>query len=203
MEKAPIIKTIREGYLKIESVEVITRGTPHVLERIKKKDAIAALVYNTDTKKFIFVKQFRPGPMDTLTEIVAGNCTRESEELYFQILDEAQSLNLSEDAISEYVENKLVSTLEDEMKREVMEEIGYKVDKIDKLCSFYSSPGVTTETMFLFVCYVSEKTEAGGGLVEEHEEIEIVEYTMEELSSAEFTDAKTIIALMHIPNLFK
>jgi nudix-type nucleoside diphosphatase (YffH/AdpP family) len=203
MENEPKIKTIREGYLKIESIEVVTRGVPHVLERIKKKDAIAALVYNTDTKKFIFVKQFRPGPMDTLTEIVAGNCTRETEELYFEILKEAQALNTTGEAIEEYVEKKLVSTLEDEMKREVMEEIGYKVDKIDKLCSFYSSPGVTTETMFLFVCYVSEKTEAGGGLVEEHEEIESVEYTMEELSSAEFTDAKTIIALMYIPNLFK
>jgi ADP-ribose pyrophosphatase len=203
MENEPKIKTIREGYLKIESVEVVTRGVSHVLERIKKKDAIASLVYNTVTKKFIFVKQFRPGPCDFLTEIVAGNCTRETEELYFEILDEAQALNISEDSIEEYVENKLVSALQDEMKREVMEEIGYKVDKIDKLCSFYSSPGVTTETMFLFVCYVSEKTEAGGGLVEEHEEIEIVEYSMDELSKNQFTDAKTIIALMHVSNLFK
>lgn len=83
---------------------------------------------------------------------------------------------------------------EQSIRREIEEEIGYHVDKIDHLYTFYSSPGGTTEQVSLFYAEVSEQHGAGGGSAQEHEFIEIVRYSAQELVNLETHDAKTIIA---------
>jgi nudix-type nucleoside diphosphatase (YffH/AdpP family) len=62
---------------------------------------------------------------------------------------------------------------EQSMKREVMEETGYKVDYVKHISDFYSSPGRSTELTSLFYCEVSEKVNEGGGIGDE--QISIVE----------------------------
>jgi type II secretory pathway component PulF len=65
------------------------------------------------------------------------------------------------------------------------------------------SPGSVTEILHFFIGeYQSEmKVSEGGGLAEEHENIEVLEYTFNEayqmITSGEITDAKTIMLLQY------
>ena len=83
---------------------------------------------------------------------------------------------------------------EESIKREIVEEIGYHVDKLEHLYTFYSSPGGTTEKVLLYFAEVSKQHADGGGNEEEHEMIEIVEFSEREFLQLQTPDAKTIIA---------
>jgi len=110
---------------------------------------------------------------------------------------------------------------EEAIKREIMEETGYKVDYISHLKDFYTSPGRTNEIMTVFYVEVSEKVNEGGGIGDE--EISIVEVEMLGLGGRLFfedpvnteikageehkikppyqiIDAKTLIAVMSLEN---
>lgn len=60
------------------------------------------------------------------------------------------------------------------IKREIVEELGYKTDKIVHITDCYLSPGGSREIMALFYVEVSEKIGDGGGS-DEHENITVVE----------------------------
>jgi len=62
---------------------------------------------------------------------------------------------------------------EQAIKREIMEETGYKVDYVKHISDFYASPGKTSELISLFYCEVSEKVNEGGGIGDER--ISVVE----------------------------
>lgn len=83
--------------------------------------------------------------------------------------------------------------------REVMEELGYKIDNPAMIHSFYTSPGASTERIFLFYAEVSQqdKTEKGGGKEDEHEDIQLIKIPIAEIEKkiVELKDAKTILAL--------
>lgn len=83
---------------------------------------------------------------------------------------------------------------EQSIRREIEEEIGYHVNKLEHLHTFYSSPGGATEKVTLFYAEVSEQHAAGGGSAHENEYIEIVRYSTQELEELDSQDAKTIIA---------
>lgn len=106
-------------------------------------NGVAAIVYDTEKEKYIFVKQFRAGAEFEMIEVVAGMLDDENE------------------------------TTEETLEREIMEEIGYKVDKMKHLKDFYVSPGKLSEVCSLFYVEVSEKVSEGGG--EGDEKIEIIE----------------------------
>lgn len=64
-------------------------------------------------------------------------------------------------------------TPEQAIKREIMEETGYKVDDIMHVKDFYTSPGRTNEIMSVFYVEVSERIHEGGGMGDEN--IKIIE----------------------------
>jgi len=64
---------------------------------------------------------------------------------------------------------------EQSMKREIMEETGYKVDYLNHICDFYSTPGRSNELTSLFYCEVSERVDVGGGIGDEFTSIVEVE----------------------------
>lgn len=79
--------------------------------------------------------------------------------------------------------------------KEIEEETGYRTDHIEHVWDFFTSPGACTEIVHLYYAEVSAKTKEGGGLDEEHEQIEIVALSADELLSYPLRDAKTIIAV--------
>lgn len=83
---------------------------------------------------------------------------------------------------------------EQSIRREIEEEIGYHVNHLQHLYTFYSSPGGSTENVKLYYAEVSEQHAAGGGSAHENEYIEIVRCSAQELENLETHDAKTIIA---------
>lgn len=83
---------------------------------------------------------------------------------------------------------------EESIKREIEEEIGYHVDKLEHLHTFYSSPGGSTEQVHLYYAEVSHQQHGGGGNSQEHEHIQLVRLSADELATSEFADAKTIVA---------
>ncbi len=88
---------------------------------------------------------------------------------------------------------------EDCIVREVMEELGYKLEKPKLVNTFYTSPGASTERIYLFYSEVSQsdKTEVGGGNENENEDIQLVKIPVSEMipKLTALKDAKTILAL--------
>jgi ADP-ribose pyrophosphatase len=90
---------------------------------------------------------------------------------------------------------------EDAIRREAMEETGYAVETVTPLFSIFPSPGSLTEEVHLFFAKIdlAQRVATGGGLEEEHEDIEIVEMPLDDahalIASGGITDAKTIILL--------
>ncbi|WP_439883393.1 NUDIX domain-containing protein [Pontibacter sp. MBLB2868] len=83
---------------------------------------------------------------------------------------------------------------EQSIKREIEEETGYRVDNLEHVYTFYSSPGGTTERVMLYYAEVSDQQSDGGGNDHEHEHIEIIRLSAQELGQLQTPDAKTIIA---------
>lgn len=160
---------VYDGFFPINILEIENLdGKTVKREQIKLHDAVAGLIYNTLENKFIFVKQFRVGPEDFILEIPAGKMDIEGE------------------------------TPENALEREILEEIGYKSDRIEKIIDYYPSPGSSTEKIHLFFVEVSEKIEDGGGVGTE--EIEIVEISNSEIynfyKEGKFKDGKTILSIL-------
>ena len=144
---------------------------------VKRSDAVAAIVYNTDTKQYIFARQFRAATIGQgsgwLTEAMAG------------VIDDGE-------------------TAEKALAREMQEELGYTPLKTEKIASFYTAPGYATEQVHLYYVQVnnSSKTSQGGGLAEENENIQSICHTLDEIkaliASGSFNDAKTLIGCEYI-----
>src|SRR5215469_14969066 len=110
----------------------------------ERGDSVAAVVFNTDTKKVILVNQFKypsyeKGP-GWITEIIAGMIApHESPEAA--------------------------------VRREIMEETGYHVSHVEHIWTFYVSPGGSSERIILFYAEVTDSCQSGkgGGEVSEGE----------------------------------
>jgi nudix-type nucleoside diphosphatase (YffH/AdpP family) len=87
------------------------------------------------------------------------------------------------------------------MRREIEEEIGYRVTSLRPIFTFYLSPGATSERIFLFYAKVEtkQKVGSGGGLVTEGEDIRLMELSKAEvfqkMDNGVIADAKTLVGL--------
>ncbi len=141
---------------------------------LDRGDSAAAVVYDPDSKSVFLTEQFR-----------------------FSTYEKGPGWLLE-------IPAGMVETKEDEnasIKRELEEEIGYRVTEVRKIMTFYLSPGGTSERIHLFYAKVSSthKVSQGGGLAAEGEDIRTVKLTLKEalakIDSGEICDAKTIIGL--------
>ncbi len=170
-----------DDFFKIDEIylkhELFSGGMSKEMRRLsfERGDSVGALVRNRDTGNLILINQFR---YPTYT-----NGPGWTWEVVAGILHENENA-------------------EEAMKREILEEIGYKVETLTYITMFYVSPGGTSERVFLYYAEVTndDKISEGGGLETEHEDILVQEHPWQDiekmLASGEIVDAKTLIALM-------
>ncbi|KGE19077.1 GDP-mannose pyrophosphatase NudK [Paenibacillus wynnii] len=146
-------------------------------EAYDRGNGAAILLYNKIKKTVVLTRQFR------LPSYVNGNETGMLIEACAGLLDE--------------------DSPESCIQREAEEETGYRLSKVHSIGQAYMSPGSVTEILHLFVAEYSDdmKIGQGGGLDEEHENIEVLEIpfaeAMEMVENGEIQDAKTILLLQH------
>ncbi len=93
---------------------------------------------------------------------------------------------------------------EERIVAEAEEETGYRVSHVQKVMEAYMSPGSVTEKLYFFIAEYSEnhRQNLGGGLAEEGEDIEVLEWPLERalsaIQSGEIMDGKTIMLLQHL-----
>lgn len=159
-------KSVFKGFYELFSVKLEEEYSGKIIDREQFNlfDSVAALVWDTQLQKVILVKQFRVGAEKALIEIPAGKRDVEGE-------------SASTTAI-----------------REIEEEIGYQTDSIKEIANFFTTPGPVTERMTLFYAEVSYQSGSGGGVKDEHENIELIKMDATTFLQTTFEDAKTIIA---------
>jgi len=135
-------------------------------------------LYDSGKKTFVFVKQFRY-PIHTVEP------------------ENAWTL----EAVAGSIENN-VTPLETAIK-EVEEEVGFRLkpNQLEYIGKCYPSPGGTSERIYLYIADIADcqRTNSGGGLDHEAEDIEVVELgyeeTFDKIKSLDICDAKTLITL--------
>lgn len=92
---------------------------------------------------------------------------------------------------------------EDCIKKETLEETGYRIEEVQKVMITYMCPGSVTQKLYLFFgAYTPQMKETnGGGALDETENIEVLEYsfadTLDMISNGEIKDAKSVMLLQH------
>lgn len=175
-------RTIRhDGFLRVDELRLkhrlIEGGWSESLTRELqvKAAAVAVLLFDPNRDEVVLVRQFRVGMLNEqdspwLLEIVAG------------MVEEGEKP-------------------EDVVIRESIEEANLKPEGIIKICEYYNSPGTTNEKVYLY-CARVDSSHAGGvfGMVDEHEDIEVVTMPFAELvasvESGLINNAMTIIATL-------
>ncbi len=173
---------VYDGFYKLYETEVsyerfnsqMTKPLPRLC--FERGDSVAAILFNTDTQKAVFVKQFKYPTYEKgagwILEVVAG-------------MPEAKE------------------SMEKALKREVLEETGYEINikSIELIANFFVSPNCSSDRTFLYYTKITKanRVSEGGGIASEGEDIELVEYSIKELidlfERGIFQDAKTIIGI--------
>lgn len=146
-------------------------------EAYDRGNGATILLYQPENKTIILTRQFR------LPTYINGNENGMLIETCAGLLDK----NNPEDCI----------------RKETEEETGYRVSKVRKIFEAYMSPGSVTEILYFFVAEYNKamKVSDGGGLDEEQENIEVLEFDFEAaykmIASGEIKDGKTIMLLQY------
>lgn len=161
-------KRLLDDFFKIDELHVSHRqydGKMSADQRrlvFERGDAVAVLLFNTDTRSVVLVEQFkvpaligrrRDDPATTngwITEVMAG------------------MINENE-------------TAEEAVVRETLEETGYKIKDPVLICKFLSSPGGTSERIFLYFAKVSESAKPGKGGGIGDEDVRVLQISVNEL----------------------
>jgi ADP-ribose pyrophosphatase len=143
---------------------------------LNRGDSVAAIVHDRDADTVILTEQFRYPTYDKgpgwLLEIPAGSVEEDEET------------------------NPI-----DTIRREILEEIGYRVEKVQPISTFYVSPGGTSERIHLYYITASPKDRVakGGGVLGEGEDIRTlvmpVKTALQKIETGEIVDAKSIVGL--------
>ena len=148
-----------------------------VREVYDRGNGAVILLYNSTNKTVVLTRQFR------LPTYLNGNTSGMVIEACAGLLD------------TENPEECII--------RETEEETGYRLSSVKKVFQSYMSPGSVTEILHFFIgeYQPNMKVSDGGGLAEEHENIEVLEYPFQQayqmIASGEIIDAKTIMLLQY------
>ena len=164
-------------YLKPMRLRYSQSGEGKVWDLMRSHDSVAVVIFNTQTRQFIFVQQFRPAVYLGQVRPPASVGDRVDTQTF------PGSLGLSLELCAGIVDKDL--SLEEIACQEVEEECGFLVspERINKIVTFPSGVGssVGTQTMFSVEVVEEDRVGKGGGLLEEGEMINVVEMTVKEV----------------------
>jgi ADP-ribose pyrophosphatase len=150
----------------------------------ERGDAVAALIFNRDTGQVVLVEQFR---VPTLEKGQGGGW----------IVETMAGMIRPEE------------TPEQAVIRETLEETGYRIKDPEPIATFFSSPGGSSERIFLYYVVVgnADKVGPGGGKASEGEDVRLVALTpdqlFERLRAGVLDDPKLVIAAYHLKDRVK
>ena len=166
---------IEEAHLKHE-LQTGGMSAPIIRYNLERPDGVAALVHDVEQNTVVLVEQFRFSTYAKgsgwLLEVPAG------------VVEPGEQGDLS-----------------GALRRELREEIGYDVDDLQPIYTFYLSPGISSERTILYYVPVTavDQVSSGGGISEEGEDLAVIRLPVAtafaRLDSGEIEDARTIIAL--------
>ncbi|GAA3994405.1 NUDIX hydrolase [Hymenobacter fastidiosus] len=157
-----------DGHYKLSQLLVQDGDEQLKRERFEPGQAVAALVFDPQKQRYLCVRQFRIGAEAEVLEIPAG------------MLDKAGE------------------SPEEAMRREIQEELGYETDTLEPIATVYASPGNSAELIHLYYAEVSRQTGPGGGAIDEHEQLDVVALSRQELIGERWQDAKSLIAVQWV-----
>src|SRR2546421_5352185 len=169
---------VQEAILRYQRFDGQMTGNVRRLN-FERGDSVAAIILNRDNQSILLVNQFKYPTYE-----------KGPGWIYETVAGVCEKNKSPEDA----------------MRREMLEEVGYKVSNLSLISTFYLSPGGTSERIILYYAEVgnADRVSKGGGVASEDEDIEVVELSLPEawkaLALGEIIDAKTIIALMWLRN---
>jgi ADP-ribose pyrophosphatase len=171
--------TLSQGWTRLSSYELDytdRHGDSHRIHRevFHRTPAACILLYDAARDRVVLVKQFRlpvylVGDPPWMIEVPAGLLDGDAPEAA--------------------------------IRREAMEETGYRPRDVRFLFKALTSPGSVTEVVHFFHASIdmADRVGNGGGLADEHEDIEVLELPLDEavamIASGEIIDAKTIMLL--------
>jgi nudix-type nucleoside diphosphatase (YffH/AdpP family) len=177
-----------DGFFKLDELTVSHRQFDGTMSADKKTlvfergDSVAALLFNRDSNQVVLVEQFRAPTLD------------KSRSNGFMLEVVAGMMNRGE-------------TPEQAVIREVFEETGYRIQHPEHVATFFSSPGGTSERIFLYYAVVDDADRTGSGGGKEDEDIRVAKMSSEELfdrlRQAAIDDPKLLIAAYHLKDRIK
>ncbi|MFB2562572.1 NUDIX domain-containing protein [Rhizobium sp. IMFF44] len=179
--KAEIVseRTLADQWTRLSTFEVDytdSQGEKHRLKRevYHRTPAACILLYDPKREMVVLVRQYRlpshlVGLPDRMIEVPAGLLDGDDPEAA--------------------------------IRREAMEETGFRVRDVRFLFKAMTSPGAVTEVIHFFAAVIdtSDRVADGGGLAEEHEDIEVLDVRLSDamamIERGDIYDAKTIMLL--------
>lgn len=174
-------KILSENYFVLRNITYdLTRNNGEVVrhrrEVYDRGNGATILLYNREKQSVVLVRQFR------VATWVNGNEDGLLIETCAGLLDDDEP--------------------EVCIRKEAMEETGYEVTDVRKVCELYMSPGGVTELVHFFIAeyHDSLRANAGGGV--EDEDIDVLEMpfreALEKVKRGEIRDGKAVILLQHL-----
>lgn len=176
-------------FLKVKKVMVegFDGGATRAFEYLDRTDSVGVLVYHKDKELFTWVKQFR-----------IGQATK----------DGGSGINCTIEPVAGMVDPG--QTPDEAAARETFEEVGVQALSLSKIGSFLMCSGISNERMHLYFAEVEGQTlNTKGGLIEEHEDIEVLHWTAAQTHAAfdrgDLANAQSMLvwqwACLHKPEL--
>ncbi|HEY8381045.1 MAG TPA: NUDIX hydrolase [Microvirga sp.] len=180
------VATLYEGWVKLLKLTIAKPDGGTMDREVEDHGAAAAVLpYDRERGTAILVRQFR-------APVLHSGGPPQILEVVAGLLDEDDPAACA--------------------RREAEEEVGLRLGEVEPVATIWSSPGISTEQMHLFLApyRAADRIGEGGGVADENEDIEVVEMPLADLwrlaESGAIRDLKTLalvqaLRLRH-PDLF-